>query len=404
MTIKMMTTTNNTQTYGGGAGGGATACECIRCGEGHSMVSGIHGGAWLCDLCNAEGGASDARWCCQDPSHTTTSCLDQIDFCYTCRPPPDSPPDSGEGKDDAKVEPPFQGERGRVTCAKGHIMAMGGHLGGAYAGKDWLCDSCDKPGSAGDARWCCQECQADFCYKCRPPQVGAETKTCCISYEDVPATLGLVCARDHFVSDDSFNQFVVAQNEGVVVNDLTVGRVLDRDVLQLAGRLDGSIKCPHKCDAPPYSDIDVARHVTESTFQGYLEVKMCVVERAVHDQAQTDLMAEIDRINGELGLHNVQISRERLQDQMKRQFPNAYQCGSCGFGPIDHTRCPNLATHHGEKGFRGQGDRSATRAPAASGFHPASRERVAGRSGTASSPRASTRLPTEVLRRSKCHA
>jgi hypothetical protein len=61
--------------------------------------------------------------------------------------------------------------------------------------------------------------------------------------------------------------------------------------------LDGSIKCPHKCDAPPYSDIDVARHVTESTFQGYLEVKMCVVERAVHDQAQTDLMATASTAN-----------------------------------------------------------------------------------------------------------
>ena len=32
----------------------------------------------------------------------------------------------------------------------------------------------------------------------------------------------------------------------MVVNDLKVGRVLDRDVLQLAGRLDGSIMCPQR--------------------------------------------------------------------------------------------------------------------------------------------------------------
>ena len=24
------------------------------------------------------------------------------------------------------------------------------------------------------------------------------------------------------------------------------------------------------------------------------------------------------------------------------------QCGQCGFGPVDHRGCSNLATHHGE--------------------------------------------------------
>ena len=55
---------------------------------------------------------------------------------------------------------------------------------------------------------------------------------------------------------------------------------------------------------------------------------------------------------------------------MKRQFPNAYQCGSCGFGPIDHTRCHNLATHHGEKGFRGQGGQISNACPRCEWFSP----------------------------------
>ena len=45
--------------------------------------------------------------------------------------------------------------------------------------------------------------------------------------------------------------------------------------------------------------------------------------------------------------------RQALVEALRRDFPNARQCGGCGFGPIDHMACNNLRTHHGEQ--RGPG-------------------------------------------------
>ena len=55
----------------------------------------------------------------------------------------------------------------------------------------------------------------------------------------------------------------------------------------------------------------MAAHVSEDTFNGYIDVKMRVAERAVHDNAQADLQTEIDRINKELRGHNIQVRQPR---------------------------------------------------------------------------------------------
>eukprot|EP00966_Prymnesium_polylepis_P270798 6255950-Prymnesium_polylepis.1 len=50
----------------------------------------------------------------------------------------------------------------------------------------------------------------------------------------------------------------------------------------------------------------------------------------------------------------IQRSNELLAEQLQSEYSNrAYQCGSCGFGPIDHVACANLNTHQGEQ--RGNG-------------------------------------------------
>jgi hypothetical protein len=44
-----------------------------------------------------------------------------------------------------------------------------------------------------------------------------------------------------------------------------------------------------------------------------------------------------------------QESKEDLEAQLRRQyFGRAFQCGQCGFGPIDHFSCGDLEYHHGE--------------------------------------------------------
>ena len=44
-----------------------------------------------------------------------------------------------------------------------------------------------------------------------------------------------------------------------------------------------------------------------------------------------------------------EVSQELLAEQLRREFPNARQCGSCGHGPIDHFACGDLNAHHGER-------------------------------------------------------
>merc|ERR1712226_105270 len=42
-------------------------------------------------------------------------------------------------------------------------------------------------------------------------------------------------------------------------------------------------------------------------------------------------------------------SKEDLKAQLRRQYlGRAFQCGQCGFGPIDHFACGDLEAHHGE--------------------------------------------------------
>ena len=76
------------------------------------------------------------------------------------------------------------------------------------------------------------------------------------------------------------------------------------------------------------------------------------------DQAQAELRAagaELERLKlggaeleGRLrGVTAQEEARRRLAAQLATLFPNAVQCGSCGFGPVDHVACEDLASLHG---------------------------------------------------------
>ena len=72
-----------------------------------------------------------------------------------------------------------------------------------------------------------------------------ETATCVVSYEEgIPVSRGLRCDQGHLVSDEYTDQLVSSQNEGIVVDDPTLGKIVDLEKLQRAGRPDGSLFCP----------------------------------------------------------------------------------------------------------------------------------------------------------------
>ena len=79
---------------------------------------------------------------------------------------------------------------------------------------------------------------------------------------------------------------------------------------------------------------------------------------SVCDQAQGVLRAagaELERLKlggRELearlrGVTAREEARRRLAAQLATLFPNAVQCGSCGFGPVDRVACEDLASLHG---------------------------------------------------------
>lgn len=66
--------------------------------------------------------------------------------------------------------------------------------------------------------------------------------------------------------------------------------------------------------------------------------------------AQITLQAEVERIRAQVqsGLE-LERGRALLAAQLRQQMPSARQCGSCGFGPIEHMACWDLQAHQGQQ-------------------------------------------------------
>jgi len=164
----------------------------------------------------------------------------------------------------------------------------------------------------------------------------AEQRNCCICQDDVQLYLGILCALDHFTCNDCF--------EGHVLHQLP-RPIQSPDFIELArqNRPDGSMYCPCRsagaCTASAFQDFLMATHVQPNTFQDYLTVKMKVGEHRVFERQNAKWSMEFQRIQKEMKEKGVTMDRNLLAEQLQRQFPNAYQCGRCGHGPIDHTAC-----------------------------------------------------------------
>ena len=178
-------------------------------------------------------------------------------------------------------------------------------------------------------------------------QVAADISTCCICYDDQPNHLGILCSFNHFTCNDCLQGYVTNQLPQRIDSP-------DFEELKQQGRPDGSMYCPLRtvvdsgCNAPPFVDSELAKHIESATFQNYITVKMKVGEQRVYERQNTKWTAEFQRIQEEMQLKGIQMDRNLLAEQLQRQFPNAYQCGSCGHGPIDKLACDNLSTHHGD--------------------------------------------------------
>ena len=208
-----------------------------------------------------------------------------------------------------------------------------------------------------------------MCGVCPPECVGAQgTPTCPSSGSSCP--LHPPPPPRHFICGDGCNGCLgghvrqrgealraVARLEVTASAAEAVGNV--RSVREL----EGLVHCPFPgCTSEHYSDFSIARHCEEPEVESYLEARQLLTvaraEAAVFDQAQGVLRAagaELTRLKlggtelaGRMsGITAREEARSRLAAQLATLFPNARQCGGCGFGPVDHVACEDLAAMHG---------------------------------------------------------
>ena len=134
------------------------------------------------------------------------------------------------------------------------------------------------------------------------------------------------CDHDHVTCDECFERY-----SGECISRLETTNLLASEGEKAEAALDdvrmqelaGQLHCP-SCKSGPFSDRQVALHMSNEGFSRYCG-------------ARTLLPAA----------RKVKKALEKGAE-LKALFPHARQCGSCGFGPVEHMACSDLAAHHGE--------------------------------------------------------
>ena len=143
---------------------------------------------------------------------------------------------------------------------------------------------------------------------------------CMITGDDHPEDACIRCGAGHFMHRDQLDTYVRTTCEPHT-------DVVDYDILlnqQVRGFLqeNGALVCPSPGCQHAYSMEDIRDHVSPRTIEALVEMQRRI---------------RLDRA----------VEGEDLGGMLSRLFPNARQCGQCGFGPvIPGIWCDNLLTHH----------------------------------------------------------
>ncbi|CAH0366292.1 unnamed protein product, partial [Pelagomonas calceolata] len=192
----------------------------------------------------------------------------------------------------------------------------------------------------------------------------SQQQQCVVCFDDFDAAGGGSCGGDHSICADCLSGHVARELE--VVSE-------DNDRLAAHRQRGGRIRCasyggPGGCGSD-YSDRTLARCLAPAVFEAYRAAQDRTVEDRIFAEAQERITRAVreteDRIFAERlqaeenqfaeeeeaarARRQAERDRQALVEALRRDFPNARQCGGCGFGPIDHMACNNLRTHHGEQ-------------------------------------------------------
>jgi ubiquitin len=147
----------------------------------------------------------------------------------------------------------------------------------------------------------------------------AGANRCCICLTTTKAR-GLKCSAAHFTCDACFSEYV--RTESTSDNDAIVTE------------REGRIPCP-ECKVL-FTDEVVNEHCPGGILSLYMATRLRITEARGFQRAQ-----QVRQTEGQTAV---------IAAQIRKEMPNARQCGSCGYGPVDHFRCSNLGTHHGQGG------------------------------------------------------
>ena len=118
------------------------------------------------------------------------------------------------------------------------------------------------------------------------------------------------------------------------------------------------LRGPLHAEAPPYTNVVIARHAEEAVVSRYLDNRtlLPIAREAgrIFEEAQVAVRAAQDEVaaggGGGRGRVSARVTREAarrlLAHQLRELYPHARQCRKCMFGPVDHVACDNLAAHH----------------------------------------------------------
>jgi hypothetical protein len=161
---------------------------------------------------------------------------------------------------------------------------------------------------------------------------------CQVCQEETRPADGTFCTAEpsaHFVCGACLVGHVTSELE----------KLVDADRLRAHRKTGGRIRCVcfgggQSACTGSYTDKSLALHVNNELFERYRAKQDEVVEQRHWEAAQVMIAAKARAVEHEV-----------LAEGLRRQLPDARQCGSCGFGPVEHTHCSDLLAHHGQGGI-----------------------------------------------------
>jgi len=198
----------------------------------------------------------------------------------------------------------------------------------------------------------------DFFFQEVFAEMPKELQTCIVCFARRETAQGAVCGHSHYTCGTCLSSYVQCELQ------LTMS---SSDSLATHRARGGKIACPackHTAarepqDAQRYlSEQQLSQFLKAATFDSYQAARDEATEHRIWEQHQELFMQAVRNLERQFAEQRLtQLAVENTnatQEHLRRHYPNAMQCPTCGVGPVLPEGCMDLQAHHGERrGTRG---------------------------------------------------